>query len=175
MKTLIAYSSLTGNTKKIANAIYEKMQNADLLNIDDVQTFDCYDLIFLGGWIDRGIFNEEVNKRLKDIKNKNIAFFFTLGAFPTSTHAYKCVQNIKQTLLDNNNNVLGHYHCMGAIDKNLREKMYKFPKDHPHYPNEERLKRWEISDNHPNEEDIFGAIDFTVSILNQYKKVGTNV
>ncbi len=170
MKTLITYSSLTGNTKIIAQSIYESYKLADFFEINDVKNFNDYDLIILGGWIDKGTLNKYVHSRLDEIKNKNVAFFFTLGAFPTSMHAYRCIQAIKQPLLENNNNILGHYHCMGAIDKHYREKMYNLPKDHPNYPNEERLKRWAVSDNHPNEEDIYGAKDFICAVLQQYSK-----
>lgn len=170
MKILIAYSSVTGNTEKIAKALYECCENADLLKIKDVKSFDKYDLIIIGGWIAKGDFNQEVKDRLVEIKNKNVGFFFTLGAYPTGVHAYKCLDTIKNSFLKNNNKILGHFHCMGRVSQGLRDKMLKYPEGHSHFPDKDRLKRWEISDTHPNEEDIFGAKHAMASILKKYKK-----
>ncbi|WP_192930253.1 flavodoxin family protein [Alkaliphilus pronyensis] len=163
MKVLITYSSKTGNTKKIANEVAKEVTKlypqADFKNIDEVVEFD-YDIIFLGGWIDRGNFNKEVECRLDSIKNKNVAFFFTLGAYSTSMHAYDCITNIRTALDKSNNRVINHFHCMGPVSKDLKERMAKLPKDHPHYPDEARLKRWACSESHPNEEDFEAARSF---------------
>ncbi len=164
MKILIAYSSNTGNTKKIADAMYEECTKADFLNIKDVKEFESYDLIILGGWIDKGTFNNEVIERLDEIKNKNVVFFFTLGKRPTDMHAYRCVQNIKKSLTKNNNNVLGHYHCMGQISKQLRDKMSEMFKA----SKKEKLdEKWELSNNRPNEKDVVGAKEFIKAILEE--------
>ncbi|HHQ8779924.1 TPA: flavodoxin family protein, partial [Clostridioides difficile] len=56
MKSLILYSSLTGNTKKIACSIYEAIQGKkEIKNIselvDDSIDYENYDIVFLGYWV----------------------------------------------------------------------------------------------------------------------------
>ncbi len=169
MKILIAYSSITGNTKKVADVIYENCPTADFFKIENVTDFDKYDLIIVGGWIDKQQFSEGINEKISKIKNKKVAFFFTLGSFPTTMHSYRSIQNIKANFEKNGNEILGHYHCMGAISKDVQEKLSSFGEKHPLYPNEKVLKRWEISENHPNDEDLLGAKDFIQAVLDKYR------
>ena len=46
---LIAYSSRTGNTKKVAEALYGAAEDkCVLMETEKVENLDCYDLIFVG-------------------------------------------------------------------------------------------------------------------------------
>lgn len=156
MKTLIAYSSKTGNTKKVAEAVSLAIPNADLRDISEVNSLD-YDLIIVGTWIDKATADAKALKFIKSIKNKKTAYFFTLGAYPDSQHARDCSENISQLFKENNNELLGHYLCQGAIDPKLIEWMSALPADHSHAPDEARKKRWKDASFHPNEEDLTNA------------------
>lgn len=157
MKTLIAYSTKTGNTKKVALAINEIIPLSELKDISQVENLD-YDLIIVGTWIDKGTADEKALKFIESIKNKKVAFFFTLGAYPDSDHAKDCVVKITNLFEKNNNIVIGSYHCQGAIDPKLIEFMKKtFGSDHPHGPNPERIKRWKDASTHPDEKDLENA------------------
>ncbi|UYO98955.1 flavodoxin family protein [Oceanotoga sp. DSM 15011] len=144
MKSILIYSTLTGNTKKVAESIKEVMpENTDFISIDEaknIENFDDYDFITIGYWVDRGTADKKTLEVLKNIKNKKIAFFFTLGAYPDSEHAQKCVDRFEELMKNNNNEVLGHFHCQGKIDPRLAEKFKNLPPDHPHAMNEERKK-----------------------------------
>ena len=49
MKTLVIYYSQTGNTKKVADAVFGAIQGEkELKELSEVDTLDGYDLIFLG-------------------------------------------------------------------------------------------------------------------------------
>lgn len=164
MKVLVTYSSKTGNTKKVAISISKAIENSKLLDISDVDTLD-YDLIILGTWIDRATADAKAMEFIKQLKNKNVAFFFTLGAYPNSEHAKDCVKNITNLFEENGNNILGHYFCQGAIDQNLIEMMKSFPENHPHAPTPERIKRWEEAKLHPNEEDLQKAYRYFKKLI----------
>lgn len=153
MRTLIAYSSKTGNTKRVGEAIGRVFQDVTIKDIKDVDSLD-YDMIVVGTWIDKGTADTKALKFIETIKDKKTAYFFTLGAYPDSQHAMDCITNITKLFTDNGNEVVGHYHCQGAIDPKLTEWMSKLPADHPHSPNPERIKRWEDAKEHPNEEDF---------------------
>lgn len=156
-KILITYSTKTGNTKKVAEAISGLNTNIDLKDISDVINLD-YDLIVVGTWIDKGTADAKALKFIESLNSKKVAFFFTLGAYPDSQHATDCAKNITELFEKNNNTVVGHYHCQGAIDPQLIEFMKKsFGADHPHGPNPERIKRWNDASTHPDENDLINA------------------
>lgn len=171
MKTMLVYSSKTDNTRKVADAInqklnadfYDRVENVDYSIIDD------YDLIVVGGWIDKGTMNKEVVEFMSNVKDKNVGFFFTLGAYPSSMHAFDCIDTIKGEFEKNNNNVVAYYHCQGAIDPKLISWMKTLSKDHPHSPDEDRLNRWSDASKHPNSEDFNAAKNFVSTLL---RKVG---
>jgi flavodoxin len=49
MKVLVAYMSRTGNTKKVAEAIYDAIsQPKEIKRVEDVTSLEGYDLSFLG-------------------------------------------------------------------------------------------------------------------------------
>lgn len=165
MKTLVAYSTKTGNTKKVAEAINEVIDGSEIKNIDDINNLD-YDLVIVGAWIDKGTANKEAIDFIEKLENKKVAFFFTLGAYPDSDHAKDCVKRIEELFIKNNNELIGHYLCQGAVDPKLIEFMKKqFPVDHPHGPNPERIKRWTDASTHPNLEDLENAKSKFKSII----------
>lgn len=168
MKILITYSSKTGNTEKIAQAIHKGIPTADLLPISEIVNLD-YDLIFIGGWIDRATFDQTALTLAKQIFDKNVAYFFTLGAYPHSEHAKDCIKNIETLLKNNNNNILGGYFCQGAIDPKLISWLSTLPSDHKMSPNEERKKRWEDAKSHPDQLDLDKATEFSLDIISKQK------
>ncbi|MGL4998439.1 MAG: flavodoxin family protein [Cetobacterium sp.] len=166
MKILITYSSQTGNTQKIAKSIHSAIPEADILSVSEIINLD-YDLIFIGGWIDRATFDETTLTLAKQIFDKNVAYFFTLGAYPDSDHAKDCINNIKNLLKENNNHVIGGYFCQGAIAPKLIAWFSTLTSDHKMAPSEERIKRWEDAKSHPNKEDLKKSKEFALSILNK--------
>lgn len=168
MKKILIYSSKTGNTKKIADSIKEVVKPdlfVDVLEFD-INTISETDFLIIGGWIDRGYMNKEIMDLIHKLKNLKVAFFFTLGAYPNSMHAFDCIKNIKNVLLKNNNEVFAHYHCQGSIDSKLIDWMKSLPSDHPHSPNDERVKRWRDASMHPNQEDLNSAQNFAANLIN---------
>lgn len=166
MKILITYSSKTGNTEKVAKAIHKSIPTAEILAISELQNLD-YDLIFVGGWIDRSTYDQMALTLVKQIFDKKVAYFFTLGAYPDSDHAKDCIKNIEQLLTDNNNEVMGGYFCQGAIDPKLIEWLSTLPSDHRMSPNEQRKQRWEDAKTHPDTSDLEKASSFATTILNK--------
>ena len=166
MKTLITYSTLTGNTKKVAEAVFEAVSGEkELLPVKEVKNHEDYDKIIVGYWVDKGDANEESKKFMELIKNKKVGTFGTLGAYPDSEHAQKCVEKISEALKANGNTVVAEFICQGAIDPKIIETMRKMGSNGPHAPTPEREARWAEAAKHPNEadfsaaKDVFGKLD----------------
>lgn len=158
MKILLTYSSKTGNTKAVAEAILKTLpQGTDFFAVSEVKDLNNYDAVIVGFWIDKGLPNEEALNFMETIKNKKMGYFFTLGAYPDSPHAEDCHKSAKELLTKNGNEVLAGFGCQGKIDPALTEMFKSLPKDHPHYMNEERRKRHEEAAKHPDKKDFENA------------------
>ncbi|WP_277220770.1 flavodoxin family protein, partial [Peptoniphilus vaginalis] len=124
MKGLIIYSSKTGNTKRMAEKIYEVLKKEHLMTIKDIRNapnIKNYDFILLGAWIDRGTLEPKTLKFLKTIEDKKLGLFATLGAMPDSEHGRNVIKNLEDLLKDRNS--LGQYICPGLVDPKMIEKL----------------------------------------------------
>ena len=88
-KWLIVYSSVTGNTKQIAEAIYDGFGEnvADIFAIRDEFNLEDYDNIAVGYWLTRGEPDKMVQELLKKLNNKTVILFQTQGAELNSEHS----------------------------------------------------------------------------------------
>ena len=163
MKAIIVYSSLTGNTEMVGQAIYDVLADeAECFRVDKAPAPDGFDLIVPGFWVDQGRADQDMLEYLRKIENKAVAFFFTLGAYPDSPHADEVAQATAELLKVGNNNVFGHFRCQGKVDPALIERMNKMlPPDHPHAQMPpERRARLEEAAKHPNNDDLINAKQF---------------
>lgn len=165
MKSLILYSSETGNTKNLAESIrgYLPGEN-DFISVDEEYNFEKYDYIAICYWVNRGTFDNKTLEAVEHLKEKKVIALGTLGAYPDSAHADKCRVNAKE-ILEKDNDFLGVFLCQGKISGKLIEKFKDLPADHPHAITEEKLKRYEIASKHPNEEDYENARAFLAQSL----------
>lgn len=160
MKKLIIFSTLTGNTEKIANGIFSIIEgDKKIINIKEIDTvnIDEYDKIAIGYWVDKGDADAKTKKVMETIKNKKVGIFGTLGAYPDSEHAKECVKKVKEALENNGNIVEAEFICQGKVAQYLIDmfrSMTEKGKGGHHAATPEREKRWEEAAKHPNEEDI---------------------
>lgn len=157
MKILIAYSSRTGNTKSVAEAISEVIINGDLVSIEENPNPNDYDGIIVGYWADRGKADELADNFMEKIKNKPCGIFATLGAYPDSESGKKLINYGVDKLESNGNKILKTFVCQGRMAKTLKEKFERYPRGHSHYPNSISIKRHIDAMTHPNERDFSNA------------------
>lgn len=157
VRTLIVYSSLTGNTRKVAEAIYEGFgSEAALFPVETAPSPAEYDLVAVGFWVDRGTADKKAQDYLKTIKGKQVALFATLGAYPDSEHAASSLKNAA-ALLEADNQLVGTFICQGKVDPRLIEKFKDLPPGHPHSLSPERLERHKEAAKHPDAKDLQAA------------------
>ncbi|EGO64525.1 flavodoxin family protein [Acetonema longum] len=157
MKTLIVYSTLTGNTQKVAEAIQEVFEvQADLAPVEDNPSAEGYDLILVGFWVDKGMADKKSKEYLSSLRHKKVGLFATLGAYPDSDHARQTMIQSSQ-LLDSSNQLTGTFICQGKVDPRLTAMYKQFPEGHPHAMTPERIARLQEAAKHPNEADFTKA------------------
>lgn len=167
MKSIILYSSLTGNTKRVAEAMASVMPEGTLcVPVKEApQNLADYDTVFVGFWVDRGTANKEAAKLIETLTNPNIVFFATLGMYADSDHARESIDKAS-TLLQNKESLVDGFVCQGKIDPKVIEMMYKmFPPGSPHGQSPERDALHKAAETHPDEQDFVNAKEFTKSVL----------
>ncbi len=167
MKIGIIYSSVTGNTEKIAIALKNRILDAELLKLEDIHNLDKFQILIIGYWVNKGTANVKIQKLLKSIVNKKIAVFGTSGQYPESSRAKKYLDRVK-ILVEENNVYLGGFICQGKIKEERTEKRMKILKGNSHYLDNDGYKRHLESRKHPNNVDIDGAILWIENIIKSH-------
>ncbi len=152
MKTLIVYSSKTGNTRKVAEAVSKQLPDAELFDAKTAPDPAGYDLVFMGFWVDKGTADKGARKFMEKISNQRVALFATLGAYPDSEHATKSLDAAGELIPTCE--IVDRFICQGAIDPKLIKWMKLLPKGHPHAVDDARKKRWADAESHPDEQDF---------------------
>ena len=167
MKSIILYSSLTGNTKSVAEAMASVMpEGTPCVPVKDApENLADYDTVLVGFWVDRGTANKEAAKLIETLKNPNVVFFATLGMYADSDHARESIEKASE-LLPNKETLVDGFVCQGKIDPKVIEMMYKmFPPGSAHGQSPERDALHKAAETHPDEQDFANAKEFTKSVL----------
>lgn len=175
MKILIAYSSKTKNTKKIAEHLYKEIKNFGEVTLLDIkkarknilQPFDFY---FLGCWVDKATLNKNMRDFIafQNITNKKTALFMTCGVPSNHYHAHDSIANFKNFVLERNNTVFNTFICQGKIDPKIlivfKFLTWKDP-NFIHKIDNTMLEWVESSKSHPNKEDFSNIATWGSNIL----------
>ncbi|MDD5595118.1 MAG: flavodoxin family protein [Candidatus Omnitrophica bacterium] len=116
MKVLVAYISWTGNTRKVAEAIYSQIQaEKEIKEFSQVTNLKGFDLVFVGFPIHAyGQVPSEAQKFLEEYcAGKKIALFVTHGAPEYSSLVPEWLAKCK--LIAKNSTLLGIFNCTGQV------------------------------------------------------------
>jgi len=161
MKAAVVYSTLTGNTKRVSEAFCKGLgEGAEIFDVDAAPDPAGYDLVVIGFWVDRGHPDQKAMDFMKKVSGKKVFSLFTLGAKPKTAHAFKCAYTAK-TYYGSGCEEIGCWHCQGAIDPKLIERMRQMPKvpGNPHAATPETEARWAEAAKHPDAEDLEAATE----------------
>jgi flavodoxin len=125
MKTLVTYFTKTGNTEKVARAIYEAIgDEKKLVPVNEVKNSDEYDLIFCGFPVHAHSVPLSVQDFIKSIPpNKNLALFVTHGSLRGGELAVTAIEHAIS--LASKLKVLGTFGCRGKVDPKIIETLLK--------------------------------------------------
>ncbi len=155
MKALVTYYSETGNTEKVAEAIYEGIEQAekDIAPVKEVANTDQYDLIFCGFPVQSHSVPGKMESFIKGIpEGKRVAFFATHGslrggelAITAFYYAVSLASNLK---------VMGTFGCRGKVKSSIIDALM----------NKAEHREWALearsAAGHPDEADLEDAKTF---------------
>ncbi len=158
-KILVTYLSQTGNTKKIAEAIFEGLEGDKTIKpMDEVQEIEDYGLIFIGFPVYSHSVPYKIESFLQKIpQGEKIALFSTHGSLPGGRLATEALEHA--AVIASKAKVLGTFSCRGKVSMAALEVLSKSPEH----------KAWAemapSSQTHPDEGDLEDARSFAERIM----------
>lgn len=123
MKTLVVYSSQSGNTKKLAKAVHDTLKgDIEMFPVEDAPAPDGYDLVAAGFWLQAGKPDPKSGEYLSKLGSGSRVFLFaTHGAKAGSDHVNNALSHAKE--LVNGADVAGTFTCQGEVNPKVLEKI----------------------------------------------------
>lgn len=159
MKALVTYYTQTGNTEKLAHAIYDAIHlEKEILPIKDVKDSKGYDIIFVGFPVQAHSVPAAVHPLLKNIPHKQpIALFCTHGS-QRGGHLPK--QAIEHALgLASRAKVLGTFGVRGKVNPKVIDALVKT------LQNQAWAEEAQGAIDHPNDADLADGKAFAKEII----------
>jgi len=129
MKVLVTYRSVTGNTKKIAEAIFGEIETEkEIVNFRDVDTLDGYDFAFVGvpieGWGPGGASKKWMKEHLE---GKRIGLFCTHGSPENAPTLTPWTDAVKTAAVDSGAEIVNFFNCQGEMSQRVVDMLLKDP------------------------------------------------
>ena len=154
-KYSIIYSSLTGNTKVLADAIHEALpqDECEYFGVSDT-VIPSSELLYIGFWTDKGNADTKTLQLLSQLKNKQIFLFGTAGFGGSDVYFRKILNQVKQ-FVDASNVIVGEYMCQGRMPQTVRARYVKMKEMPDAKPNLDALiENFDNALSHPDAEDL---------------------
>ncbi len=158
-KILVTYLSQTGNTKKIAEAIYAIIEGEKTIKpVDEVGEIEDYSLVFIGFPVHSHSVPYKIESFLQKIpQGKKIALFSTHGSLPGGHLAREALEHA--AVIASKAKVLGTFSCRGKVSMATLDVLSTSPEH----------KAWAemapSSQTHPDEGDLEDARSFAKLII----------
>jgi flavodoxin I len=123
MKTLVAYFTQTGNTGKVAEAIFSEITgDKDMLAIGDLENLDGYDLVFYGFPIQAGHpAKDAADFLVLNGAGKKVALFATHGAPESADRVGPWLDGMRTLVAASGAELLGLFNCQGEASQQITE------------------------------------------------------
>ena len=124
MKSLVIYSSQSGNTRKLAEAACQGLgDTCDLFPVDQAPDPAGYDLVAVGFWLQAGRPDPKSQAFLDQLKENGgrVFLFATHGAAAASDHARQAMDHAVAAVSPTP--VIGTFNCQGAVNPKVLEKV----------------------------------------------------
>jgi flavodoxin len=121
MKSLVVYSSKSGNTKKLAEAVYGYLSGEkEICAVEDAPDPAGYSFVAVGFWLQGGNPDAESQIFLAKIKEgQDLYLFATHAAAVGSPHAKNGMNAAKS--IAGKGHVIGTFSCLGEVPEKILE------------------------------------------------------
>lgn len=163
MKALVSYFSRTGNTKKVAQAIYDAITiEKTIIPIDDASDVAGYDIVFCGFPVHAHSVPGKVSSFIKNLpEGKKLALFSTHGSLRNNTFATTAIEHA--TSLAKKASVIGTFSCRGRVEDAVIDALLTKPE------NRAWCEEARGAQDHPDEADLTDAKEFALRMIHKAK------
>lgn len=152
LRAAVICSSVTGNTRRVAEAL--TLGRFPLYDVRQRPDTAAYDLLALGFWVRKGLPDARSQGFWEGLHGKRIFLFGTLGAWPHSPHASRCLEGARALLTANGNRIVGEFLCQGRVSPHV---LAASARKGTHPMTEGRAARLAEAARHPDAGDIAAA------------------
>ena len=170
----IVFSSRTGNTAELAEAVREALPEGTCEYFGSVSGDDGGDgrdyagagcgrtssaipaseTLFVGFWTNQGVADQAAQKLLGQLRNRKIFLFGTAG-FGGSEAYFQAILDKTKAIIDDSNTVIGTYMCQGKMPLSVRERYMKMKEQPDHMPNiDAMIENFDKALSHPDADDL---------------------
>ena len=156
MTYMIVYSSVTGNTEIIAQAIKETLdeKHGTYYGKPGAIVKQDAELIFVGFWVSMGSCSEEIKKYLQTLENKKIFLFGTVGFGESENYFETIMKEVKEYISDSNI-IIDSFMCQGKMPNSVLERYKKLHEEQPENSNIlNMINNYQNALSHPDLQDI---------------------
>lgn len=172
---LVVYASETGNTKMIAEEIYNALPTSSkkLVNVRSWNGANDAGTYFIGFWANRGTCSLEIIDLLSSLHGKNVAFFGTCGMGNTDSY-YQKIESSALVWLNEDNTFLGSYFCQGKMPMAVKDKYISLRDRCDPQQIAAMIRNFDEALTHPDRHDLLKANVFVDDVYRKLqKKSGT--
>ncbi len=159
MRYAIVYSSRTGNTKQLAEAIRQALPQEDCVYFGEPAPEALQaDRLYVGFWTDKGSSSAEISEFLNKAGQRQVFLFGTAG-FGASQAYFDQVMKTTAANLDAQATLIGSYMCQGKMPMSVRQR-YEQLQQEGKMPNAQAMiENFDKALAHPNAEDLAALQD----------------
>lgn len=166
MRYSIVYSSKTGNTRQLAEAIERQLPAGDLLysGAPDAAALQA-DVLFVGFWTDKGTCDETVAQLLKQAEGKTVYLFGTAGFGQSQQYFDQILTRVRENL-PAGAVYGGGYMCQGRMPQAVRSRYEAMQAKEPENARYKMLiENFDAALAHPDANDLEAAAAWAKSCL----------
>lgn len=163
----VLYSSVSGNTEKIASVIFNALpsDNSVLLNIKQEVDVPQADMYFIGFGVHNETCSMDVLNVLEQIGDKKVVFFATCGRVPNDETKKRLINSVNAWLEDDQ--FVGMYLCQGKLPDDLYAQYHEKCKSQIGKTSKAQdiLIKLEELQKHPDRADYENAMGFVRQVV----------
>ena len=157
----IVYSSKTGNTKMLADALHQALPADDCLyfGAPDAQALAA-ERIYIGFWTDKGTCDAETAAFLAQLTQQEIFLFGTCG-FGGGVAYFEQILARVRDLLPESVQLVGSYLCPGKMPQSVRDRYVRIAEEEPAKRShmQKMIFNFDCALSHPDASDLQALIE----------------
>lgn len=157
----IVYSSKTGNTKMLADALHQALPADDCLyfGAPDAQALAA-ERIYIGFWTDKGTCDAETAAFLAQLTHQEIFLFGTCG-FGGGVAYFEQILARVRDLLPESVQLVGSYLCPGKMPQSVRDRYVRIAEEEPAKRShmQKMIFNFDCALSHPDANDLQALIE----------------